>query len=265
MIRTDTKARIKASVSELLSGVINRYDAQSPDYVLADDRMLIRDGRLNPFHQAILTTGAIRLSRFERSFSTTLGSMFEVTAQLIGQQRFAESLRAHDFEGNISNAAQAGIDGIVDSIRVDGFSGRYRGHVNTIVNSYHSDHIPVTVRADLYLREHNGDELFFEMKAPKPNKDQCLSVTRKFLQFHAMRRCGPPKVRTFYAMSYNPYGTRSAYRWSVARNYLDIDQQVLLGDEFWDMVGGPGTYAEVLALFGEIGRDYYEALLKILG
>ncbi len=263
MIHAHTREQIKVAVGELLLGVINRYDPQSSDYVLADKK-LIGEGRLNPFHQAMLTPNSIRLSRFERSFSTTLGSMFEVTAQLIGQQRFAESLRAHDFKGNISNAAQAGIDGIVDSIRAENFSGRYRDYVDTIVNSFHGDQIPVTVRADLYLRDPEGNELFFEMKAPKPNKDQCLSVTRKFLRFHAMRRSGPPKVRTFYAMSYNPYGTRDRYRWHIARNYLDINQQVLLGDEFWDLIGGSGTYEEVLDLFGEIGRDHDEALLQIL-
>ena len=240
MIHSDTKAQIKEAIGALLLGVIDKYNPDSPEYVLADTRKIYREGRSNPFHQAILTPGSIRLSRFERSFSTTLGSMFEVTAQMIGQQNFAESLRSHDVHGYISNAVRSGIDGIIDLIRTDGFNGKYLDYVSTIVNSFHADHIPVTVRADLYLRNHDGNEMFFEMKTPKPNLDQCVSVTRKFLEIHAMRRSESPRVQTYYAMSYNPYGTREAYRWSVARKYLDAHAQILLGSEFWKMLGGSG-------------------------
>ena len=265
MISPETRAHIKEAVGELLLGVIDKYDPNSPKDVLSNTGKIYKEGRSNPFHQAILTPGAIRLSRFERSFSTTLGSMFEVTAHLIGRQNFAESFRSYDVHGYISNAARAGIDGIIDSIRTEKFSGRYLDYVSTIVNSFHADQIPLTVRADLYLLSHNGNEMFFEMKTPKPNLDQCVSVTRKLLEIYAMRRCEPPRVQTYYAMSYNPYGTREAYKWSIARNYLDVDTQILLGPEFWGIVGGPGTYDEVLTLFSEIGNDKRTALLKILG
>ena len=102
------------------------------------------------------------------------------------------------------------------------------------------------------------------MKAPKPNRDQCIAVTRKLLEFHAIRQSGPPLVNTYYAMSYNPYGYASDYGWSLVRKYLDVDGQVLLGSSFWDMVGGPGTYDEVLDIFKEIGNENRAALLNIL-
>lgn len=94
-----------------------------------------------------------------------------------------------------------------------------------------------------------------EIKSSKPNKGQCVEIADRLLQIHAMRRAGPPRVRTFYAMAYNPYGeARALYKHSFALQYLDMDNQVLLGKEFWGLVGGPGAYGLILGLYREVGR-----------
>lgn len=110
--------------------------------------------------------------------------------------------------------------------------------------------------ADLYLADDQGNEIYFEIKSPKPNKGQCLEATERLLQIHAIKRAGPPKVRTFYAMAYNPYGVAKAtYSHSFTLRYMDINNQVLIGKEFWDFMGGPETYEEVLAVYREVGRE----------
>ncbi len=265
MISNSTKRQIKETLTELLSGVTDKYDPDSPGHVLRDEAQLIKDGRLNPFHRALLEPGVINVSHFERSLSTTLGSMFEATAYFIGKEHFADARRQYVVRGHISNAARTSIDGILDEIRNDGFSDTYSNYVDNVVGSFHAEHIVLSVKADLYLRTANGEEIFFEMKAPKPNLDQCISVTRKLLEIHAMRQQGPPTVSTFYAMSYNPYGSREDYKWSIVRRHLDIEAQVLLGPEFWELIGGPGTYESVLAIFDEIGEENRDTIMRILG
>jgi len=42
---------------------------------------------------------------------------------------------------------------------------------------------------------------------------------------------------------------------SLAVGYLDMTNQVLIGKEFWDFVGGEGTYDEVLAIYREVGEE----------
>lgn len=110
--------------------------------------------------------------------------------------------------------------------------------------------------ADLYLKTKRGEELFFEIKSPKPNKGQCLEVTDRLLQTHAIRKATAPKVRTYFAMAYNPYGTeRSSYKHSFSTKYLDFENQVIIGEEFWDLIGGRGAYEEVLAIYREVGKE----------
>ena len=109
--------------------------------------------------------------------------------------------------------------------------------------------------ADLYLMDENGNEIMFEIKSPKPNKGQCLEATDRLLHFHAIKRLNVPRLKTFFAMAYNPYGnSKSDYKHSFALNYMDVENQILIGKEFWDLVGGEGTYEEVLEIYREVGR-----------
>jgi hypothetical protein len=64
-------------------------------------------------------------------------------------------------------------------------------------------------------------------------------------------------------MPYNPYRSRENYSHSYARQYLDMQHQVLIGEEFWDFVGGVGTYDEVICLYQEVGREYQDLIETI--
>jgi hypothetical protein len=137
--------------------------------------------------------------------------------------------------------------GVTSNHPVQAVCQAYRGH-------------PVRRRPiviDLYLKSHNGDEWFFEMKSPKRNEDQTVGAVRKMLMVHGVRGAGPPAVQTYYAMAYNPYGDdSSAYAESIAKKYLGCDTMVLMGKKFWDLIGGPGTYEEVLGLYRQVGREF---------
>lgn len=57
-------------------------------------------------------------------------------------------------------------------------------------------------------------------------------------------------------MAYNPWGIeKEDYDHSFALGYMDIEKQVLIGKEFWDMVGGAGTYEDVLSIYQKVGTE----------
>lgn len=61
---------------------------------------------------------------------------------------------------------------------------------------------------------------------------------------------------TFYAMAYNPYGEKKEdFNHSFVLNYMDFENQVIIGKDFWDLIGGSGTYEEVLDIYKEVGRS----------
>ena len=190
--------------------------------------------------------------------------MFEVAAELVGKQNFTFAQRQYQVTGQMGTATSTTIDSIRNEIETTKMQGRYPAYVDAIARSFHADTVTRSIKADLYVLDAGGNEMFFEMKSPKPNKSQCLDVTEKLLRIHALRQSGPPKVKTYYAMSYNPYGSRDQYKHPFAINLLDMKNQVLLGPEFWEFLGGQGTYEQVIDLFINIGREHRTDVLRVL-
>ncbi|RUT07966.1 hypothetical protein DSM106972_022260 [Dulcicalothrix desertica PCC 7102] len=117
----------------------------------------------------------------------------------------------------------------------------------------------------LYILAKDGKEFLFEIKSPKPNKGQCLEVTQRLLKFHLLQGKNRPELQAFYAMPYNPYGmTRSSYKYSFAQKYTPFNEAVIIGDEFWNIVGGTGAYEELLEIYLEVGQDKSKYMLDAL-
>jgi len=256
MIDSKLRATIKGYLEGFIQGMVNEFRASGLSAKeLRPPRESSKDGDIKPFHEAILPEGILRITEFERSFSTKLGSTFEEVAKLIGSVRFQTAERSYHVTGQVSRKAVRAIEAIVNRMN-KGLKRTYPQLVEEILDVANEDGEERTRIADLYLRDSKAHEFFFEMKSPKPNKGQCLEATDRLLQIHAIRRAGPPKVRTYYAMAYNPYGlARATYKHSFAKQYMDMSNQVLIGKEFWDLVGGDRTYETVLEIYREVGRE----------
>ncbi len=217
-----------------------------------------KEGVVKPFHEALIPHGMMLVNEFERSFSTKLGSTFEESARLIASDFHSESIRSRRITGNISANTINLIEKIKNEIDRSGMKQPYPEIVSDVVKAslITSEQRVQTQIADLYIKDKKQNEIFFEIKSPKPNKGQCLEVTERLLHIHAVKHADAPRVRTYFAMAYNPYGSsKASYTHSFTLRYLDIKNEVLIGKEFWDLVGGKGTYEEVLEIYREVGRE----------
>ncbi|MCS7167337.1 MAG: TdeIII family type II restriction endonuclease [Gemmatales bacterium] len=245
------------------------------------------------FHQALFPNPLLKAWEFERTVSTALGNSFQTVAKLLAQ---SSGLYQHvslqsKIAGWVSNAARATIDAVINKLRRKGMTGfreRFTDLAQKVAAAYHGneyDHTKssqkenrvvngtkVEIIIDLYLRRKNGEELFFEMKSPLPNKDQCVATTEKLLLVHAIRKASHPQVQTYYAMPFNPFeraepsgSSRASYKHSIAQKYLDLERQVLIGNEFWDLLAGPGTYRELIDLYKQVGQRIRSKVLKVIG
>lgn len=123
--------------------------------------------------------------------------------------------------------------------------------------------IPVTVICDVYaVNQQTGERFAFELKAPLPNSDQTKVSKEKIFKLHCME---PPQVEgAYYALPYNPYGKRGEYAWSFPARWFNMkeDEVVLIGDEFWEKIGGSGTYQAFIEAVNEIGRECKERIYR---
>ena len=66
-------------------------------------------------------------------------------------------------------------------------------------------------------------------------------------------------------MPYNPYGiTKKDYKWSYALNYMPFHEAVVIGKDFWNIIGGEKVYEELLDIYLEVGNNKSEYMLDAL-
>lgn len=52
-----------------------------------------------------------------------------------------------------------------------------------------------------------------------------------------------------------PYGLRETYRHNFTQRIMDMDAEVLIGAELWDMIGDCGTFDELLSVIDEVRNE----------
>jgi hypothetical protein len=271
-ISPTTRAKIKGYLEGFIRGLVEEYKGRKILSPTNASEYLSRDstnGELKPFQAALIPPSMIRINQFERGLSTGLGNSYEECARLIALDHHQDARRGMDFKLEVSLAAFAEAEIQMqkyESMVKDGIKPSFTQMVDAVINARREDDLNIkTVRADLYILSRDGTEFLFEIKAPKPNKGQCLEVLQRLLRFHALRGTKRPQTHAYYAMPYNPYGlSRDSYRWNYAKNYLPFDEAVVLGNEFWSIIGGETAYTELLEIYLEVGRENSKFMLDSL-
>lgn len=211
-----------------------------------------------PFHSTLLPKTIMYASSFERSFSTGLGSTFEAVAYIVAQTHFQTVEKQYKVEGFIPIDSLGEVARIEENLDRKQRAKDYKAEVQRLVQLAEQDKSSKESRgvtSDLYVCDKDGNETYFEIKGPQPNKGQCLKVTRDHLLIHCIRRKHFPQVKTYYGMAYNPYGEGNRYKHSFALTYFDIKHHTLMGKAFWNYLGGTGTYEDILSVYREVGQD----------
>ena len=78
-----------------------------------------------------------------------------------------------------------------------------------------------------------------------------------------MRGSEKPKanIKTIVAIPYNPYEPKPYERWTL-QGLFDLSQEVLVGPEFWNFLGGKNTYEDLLKVFEQAGFELYDEIDK---
>jgi hypothetical protein len=195
--------QVRADVRDLVSGFMERWLDQA---LPADELRLIEregispSGLLAPFHDA-LVPGIKVLG--ERAFSTRLGNLHERIAEVIAEAVHADVRRGTDLSGSIPVLAREFITQRIGQLERRAAAPDTGYERFEILRSF-GDMVGASTRIDLYIRTHAGEEHFFEMKSPKPNKGQCIEMKQRLMTAMAIRRVDT--AWAWWGVPYNPYG-----------------------------------------------------------
>ena len=245
------KPHVRQAIAHYLHTEISRYIMES---VKADPAIDTK-----PFHARLLPAlFSVELS--ERSFSTRSGSWFQEIARLVARQYNERAECNYTLHGQIQPAASAHIENLLH--QMDKWSPRRIPNRSQDIQEVLTVQTPngasLAVTADLFVQTPKHQELYFEMKTPQPNKGQCIGMKRFILQIIALRAGN--QAQSFASSAYNPYGDGKPYTWNYAQQFLEIGKDILLGRDFWTVIGEPSTYDELLKIAEEVGGDLLPVL-----
>ena len=246
-MKNDTREEIIAILEKCINGTIKRV-SKAITY--------------RPFHEALLTKELVAASAFERSFSTSFGQgPIEEISRILANATGAECTRQKETRVNVNKGAVDEIGRILSALRDGVSSPNWEKELARIWAFKKGDFVQARILSDIWIRR-NNTESFISIKTVKPNIDQTEIAKKDML----MLKAHDPEYETYFGLYYNPGGPkRENYNWFVPFKIFDMlhDECVLIGQEYWDFVGGKEAYTDLLEIFGEVGEKTRKELKKL--
>ena len=256
----EMKAAIQSVIKMMMDRVMDKV-------LITDPFIKDKHHAQKPLYAALVPDEIFKGAHFERRFVTPFGSAWEKLAIVAANEGLGHGVQSHTIQGNVKAERLRRITEILNKLE-HGKKGKkkvkpdWKTELAYILDGGGQD-IPVTVICDVYAEDKTNKKKYaFELKAPLPNSDQTKVSKEKLLKLYSM---APLQVDgAYYALPYNPYGRRQDYNWSFPARWFNMkeDEVVLIGDEFWEKIGGLGTYQSFIEAVNEIGKEYRDRIYR---
>ena len=251
---------IKRVVSELMDRVMNKV-------LVTDPFIKEKHHSSKPLYAALVPDEIFKGSHFERRFVTPFGSVWEKLAQVVASEHHGNCTMGHIINGEVSSVRLKRIQQVLNRLEhkkkgIEKVKPNWEEELKYILKGKGKP-IPTTVVCDIFIEsKKTGKKYAFEIKAPLPNSDQTKVSKEKMFKLMAME---PQKVDfSYFALAYNPYGKKEDYNWSFPLRWFNMqnDSSVLIGNEFWELIGGNGTYKKFITEINKLGLQYRERIYR---
>ncbi len=195
---------------------------------------------------------------FIHSMAITLGmSIYEDVSVIIAEEHADEAFRNYGVGGVLSEAQKTTINNIITKLRNGERNADIKQEKDEVLAASRSNGMSQKSGeiADFYMRK-GSNEYYFEIKTAKPNIDVFEKSKTKLLEWVARRRS---PVNVYFVFPYNPYHPKP-YSCFTEVGLMDYPNDFLIGNEYWDFIGGENTFPELLKIFDEVGRNFKEKL-----
>lgn len=257
----NNQEKISLAIKNIISTIMDRV----MENVLQKKPFIVEEHRAQkPLYAALVPDEIFKGSHFERKFTTSFGKVWENLAKVVSETTFDKVEMGYTIHGQIPAERLRRIQEVLNKLEhpEQGKNQRVAPNWDTEINYIlegSGELIPAQVVCDIYV-EKKDKKYAFELKAPLPNSDQTKVSKEKILKLYSMVE--NPVLGAYYALPYNPYGKKENYNWSFPARWFNMkeDKVVLIGDEFWDFIGGKGTYQLFISEINKIGKEYRQRI-----
>lgn len=220
----------------------------------------------NPFIDIIFGKYS-NIKSFIHGTATMLGSEYEIMARKIAETNpsFIE-IKKFVLDGEISDDEKVIIKDIVKDLEESGSGSDYKKEIKKIYDAVIGNLRKTRITIDLYLKDKNGKEYFIEMKGPDPNKKEVRAAKEDLLNVVAIKKRNIPfrdfdeKVSIILGVYYNNHETEYN-NWKVSPLF-EKNKGLLLQENFWNFLGGSGTFEDIIKMIEEVRKEVYPLIDK---
>jgi Type II restriction endonuclease, TdeIII len=258
------KKRVAEAIKKVVSTMMDRV---MNNLLIIDPFIKEAHHSAKPLYAALVPDEIFKGSHFERRFVTPFGRVWEKLAQVVAIEAHGNCKLGHSVNGTVGSESLRRIQEVLNKLEHNP-KGELKVKPNWKVELDYilkgeGKPIPVSVTCDIFIHnEETNKNYAFEIKAPLPNSDQTKVSKEKMFKLLAMY---PKQVDyAYYALAYNPYGKKKDYNWTFPMRWFNMheDESVLIGNEFWDLIGGEGTYKTFISEVNKLGKEYRERIYK---
>jgi type II restriction enzyme len=212
-----------------------------------------------PFHIRLLGKDRMALFSFIHSLNTNFGtSIFEPAAKALASANFQSALSQQVAGTQISSKAHDVIQNIMDNLATANATPNKPTEIaaiRAVCQQGQMRKVKLT-KVDIKLIGHDGAIYLFDLKTAKPNAGGFKEFKRTLLEWVAATLADNPSanIQSIIAIPYNPYEPEPYNRWTM-RGMLDLQNELKVAEEFWDFLGGQGTYQQLLDIFERVGIE----------
>lgn len=259
---------VEKTIAEIILDEIKSMMNRVMDRVLITDPFIAEKHHASkPLYAALVPDEIFKGSHFERRFVTPFGLVWEKLAVAAATAYHGQCEKGYTIKGTIGEISLQRIQEVLNKLEhpIDGQRQvpDWDKELEYIISGG-GDPIPVSVVCDIYVPSRVTNENYaFELKAPLPNSDQTKVSKEKMFKLLAMNE--KPVAQAYYALPYNPYGTqKSDYAWTFPARWFNMkdDNCVLIGEEFWNLIGGKDTYQLFIKEVNKLGIEYRERIYR---
>ena len=271
MLKTQKVSKRKARKTNLIvvpknkkADLIKSQMVGFMDHALEKVRLSRGRKRINPFN--LLSSSVSKISTLERTYSTSAGSvLIQNLAAALANAHLGYAKTNHTVVGEINNERMRRINKVLNDLENTTKKPDFKGELAYILDGKEKTTSTVIIHCDVFtVDKHRGHKReAVECKSPLPNNDQAKAAKEKILKLYSME--DPQVDEAYFVLNYNPYGdSREDYDWSPPLRWFNIregDSSILIGKEFWNKIGGKGTY-ELIGRISEEVRNEYEDVVN---
>lgn len=210
-----------------------------------------------PFHFRLLGKDRMALYSFMQSLLTTFGtSIFEPVAAALAKTKFARVETQYVVGNTIYSQCQQCVQTIINELTIQAKPDKIN-ELSRLNNSLRGDINSLKpMKVDLFLETETGEQYLFDLKTAKPNKGDFQKYKQTLLEWAGIAYTNDKdlKVHSLIAIPYNPYHPEPYQFWTLA-GMLDLKEELMVAERFWNFLGGEGAYDELLECFESSGIE----------